>query len=92
MPRPPAPQASIRRLPLPEPTDAGADNAKMKSLFKSKPRTPADLVRQTRDLLIFVDLGGPDTKESKRDEKVLLLIFLMHFLRVVLVDLAVLGV
>ncbi|KAL8461609.1 hypothetical protein ACS0TY_032913 [Phlomoides rotata] len=41
----------------------------MKGLFKSKPKTPADLVRQTRDLLIFVDHGGPDTKESKRDEK-----------------------
>ncbi|KAL8488058.1 hypothetical protein ACS0TY_024366 [Phlomoides rotata] len=43
----------------------------MKGLFKSKPKTPADLVRQTRDLLIFVDHGGPDTKESKRDEKTL---------------------
>ncbi|KAK4386743.1 putative MO25-like protein [Sesamum angolense] len=41
----------------------------MKSLFKSKPKTPADLVRQTRDLLIFIDTGGSDTKESKRDEK-----------------------
>ncbi|KAL2253333.1 UNVERIFIED_CONTAM: putative MO25-like protein [Sesamum indicum] len=50
---------------------AGAvgDNANMKSLFKSKPKTPADLVRQTRDLLIFIDSGGSDTKESKRDEK-----------------------
>ncbi|KAL7103089.1 hypothetical protein ACP275_08G159700 [Erythranthe tilingii] len=41
----------------------------MKGLFKSKPKTPADLVRRTRDLLIFVDLGGLDTKETKRDEK-----------------------
>ncbi|KAK6133251.1 hypothetical protein DH2020_033012 [Rehmannia glutinosa] len=41
----------------------------MKALFKSKPKTPADLVRQTRDLLIFVDRGGPDTKENKREEK-----------------------
>lgn len=68
--RPPASQAVVRRLPLPDTTDVGADNAKMKSLFKSKPRTPADLVRQARDLLIFADLGAPDTKESKRDEKV----------------------
>ncbi|KAL0300879.1 UNVERIFIED_CONTAM: putative MO25-like protein [Sesamum radiatum] len=41
----------------------------MKSLFKSKPKTPADLVRQTRDLLICIDSGGSDTKEGKRDEK-----------------------
>lgn len=70
-----ASQSVARRLPLPEGNDGGADNAKMKGLFKSKPRTPADLVRQTRDLLIFVDLGAPDTKESKRDEKVFCLLF-----------------
>ncbi|XP_024987883.1 putative MO25-like protein At5g47540 isoform X2 [Cynara cardunculus var. scolymus] len=40
----------------------------MKGLFKSKPKTPVDLVRQTRDLLIFVDLN-PETRESKREEK-----------------------
>lgn len=68
--RAPALQAASRRLPLPDSNDGGADNAKMKSLFKSKPKTPADLVRQTRDLLIFVDHGGPETKESKREEKV----------------------
>ncbi|XP_047939443.1 putative MO25-like protein At5g47540 [Salvia hispanica] len=56
----------------------------MKSLFKSKPRTPADLVRQTRDLLIFADLGAPDTKESKRDEKMLELSKLMRELKQVL--------
>ena len=75
-PRPPVPQASVRRLPIPDTTDGGSENAKMKSLFKSKPRTPVDLVRQTRDLLIFADLGAPDTKESKRDEKVVLFNFL----------------
>jgi len=41
----------------------------MKGLFKSKPRTPADVVRQTRDLLLFVD-RSPETRESKREEKV----------------------
>ncbi|EPS58963.1 hypothetical protein M569_15850, partial [Genlisea aurea] len=56
-----------RRFPLSENSDA--DNVVMKSLFKSKPRTPVDLVRQTRELLIFVDLNGQDTKESKREEK-----------------------
>ncbi|KAF8030498.1 hypothetical protein BT93_E2820 [Corymbia citriodora subsp. variegata] len=40
----------------------------MKGLFKSKPRTPADVVRHTRDLLIFADLNG-DARESKREEK-----------------------
>lgn len=41
----------------------------MKSLFKSKPKTPAETVRHTRDLLIFADRGGTDVKESKREEK-----------------------
>ncbi|KNA11805.1 hypothetical protein SOVF_131770 [Spinacia oleracea] len=39
----------------------------MKGLFKSKPRTPAEIVRLTRDLLVQFDM---DTiRESKRDEK-----------------------
>ncbi|CAA3017775.1 MO25 At5g47540 [Olea europaea subsp. europaea] len=42
----------------------------MKALFKPKPKTPADLVRQTRDLLILAD-RGTDTKESKREEKMM---------------------
>uniref|UniRef100_A0A1J3IYI8 Putative MO25-like protein n=1 Tax=Noccaea caerulescens TaxID=107243 RepID=A0A1J3IYI8_NOCCA len=43
----------------------------MKGLFKSKPRTPADLVRQTRDLLLYADRSNslPDLRESKREEK-----------------------
>ncbi|CAL9213200.1 unnamed protein product [Arabidopsis halleri] len=43
----------------------------MKGLFKSKPRTPADLVRQTRDLLLYADRSTslPDLRESKREEK-----------------------
>lgn len=41
----------------------------MKGLFKSKPKTPAETVRLTRDLLILLDRGF-DARESKRDEKV----------------------
>ncbi|KAL9237029.1 hypothetical protein vseg_011619 [Gypsophila vaccaria] len=39
----------------------------MKGLFKSKPRTPAELVRLSRDLLILVDQDS--IRESKREEK-----------------------
>ncbi|KAK9269509.1 hypothetical protein L1049_001284 [Liquidambar formosana] len=39
----------------------------MKSLFKSKPRTPVDVVRQTRDLLVCIDLNAERT--PKREEK-----------------------
>ncbi|KAL3850947.1 hypothetical protein ACJIZ3_012829 [Penstemon smallii] len=56
----------------------------MKGLFKSKPKTPADLVRQTRDLLIFIDRGAPDTKESKRDDKMVELSKLIRDLKQVL--------
>lgn len=49
--------------PIPE-----SEFGKMKGLFKSKPRTPVDVARQTRDLLIFADLHG-DARESKREEK-----------------------
>ncbi|KAK9133037.1 hypothetical protein Scep_012565 [Stephania cephalantha] len=44
----------------------------MKGLFKSKPKTPAELVRQTRDLLIYLDLNSASAapgKEAKREEK-----------------------
>ncbi|KAI0523412.1 hypothetical protein KFK09_005807 [Dendrobium nobile] len=40
----------------------------MKGLFKSKARTPIDLVRHTRDLLICID-GNSNTRETKREEK-----------------------
>ncbi|KAK6917839.1 Mo25-like [Dillenia turbinata] len=40
----------------------------MKSPFKSKPKTPAELVRQTRDLLIYANRSA-DVRESKREEK-----------------------
>lgn len=45
------------------------DSTKMKGLFKSKPKTPADLVRQTRELLMYVERVN-DTREGKREEKV----------------------
>ncbi|KAF9669598.1 hypothetical protein SADUNF_Sadunf14G0124100 [Salix dunnii] len=41
----------------------------MKGLFKPKPRTPMELVLQTRDLLIFLD-QNTETRERKRDEKI----------------------
>ncbi|ONK59774.1 uncharacterized protein A4U43_C08F10500 [Asparagus officinalis] len=47
----------------------------MKGLFKSKPRTPAEIVRQTRDLLIYFDRppaaasSASSSRESKREEK-----------------------
>lgn len=59
----------IRALPLPESVSGG--NGSGKALFKSKPRTPVDLVRQTRELLIYVERGSSsDVRESKREEKV----------------------
>ncbi|KAJ4977376.1 hypothetical protein NE237_002482 [Protea cynaroides] len=55
----------------------------MKSLFKSKPRTPADLVRQTRELLIFVD-SNSNTREDKRQEKMAELTKLLRELKSIL--------
>ncbi|KAH7665513.1 Mo25-like protein [Dioscorea alata] len=40
----------------------------MKGLFKSKPRTPAELVRQARELLVYLDVNGT-SREGKREEK-----------------------
>nr|ACJ85387.1 unknown [Medicago truncatula] len=40
----------------------------MKGLFKPKPRTPTDIVRQTRDLLLFFD-RNTESRDSKREEK-----------------------
>ncbi|GER52872.1 inositol-1-monophosphatase family protein [Striga asiatica] len=74
----------VRKLSVAENSDGGAENAKMKALFKSKPKTPADLVRQTRDLLIFADDVAPDTKESKRDDKMMELGKLIRELKQVL--------
>ncbi|XP_052203234.1 putative MO25-like protein At5g47540 [Diospyros lotus] len=55
----------------------------MKSLFKSKPKTPADLVRQTRDLLNYAQ-SNSDTRESKREEKMLELSKLIRELKSIL--------
>ncbi|XP_010530064.1 PREDICTED: putative MO25-like protein At5g47540 [Tarenaya hassleriana] len=43
----------------------------MKALFKSKPRSPADIARQTRDLLLYADRADslPELRESKREDK-----------------------
>ncbi|KAJ8621496.1 hypothetical protein MRB53_030025 [Persea americana] len=41
---------------------------KMKGLFKSKPKTPAEVVRQTRDLLVYADMNW-NSRETKREEK-----------------------
>ncbi|KAB5551539.1 hypothetical protein DKX38_008850 [Salix brachista] len=51
---------------------AGNPN-RMKGLFKSKPRTPADVVRQTRNLLIYVDQSSSSLSDSKREEKLYIL-------------------
>lgn len=59
------------RLPLP--------GIIMKGLFKSKPRTPTELVRQTRDLLAYVD-ANPNPRDGKRDEKVSRLRFLYIYI------------
>ncbi|KAI3456852.1 hypothetical protein Pfo_013515 [Paulownia fortunei] len=41
----------------------------MKNLFKSKkPRTPVDIVRETKELLLYID-SGADDGNPKRDEK-----------------------
>lgn len=40
----------------------------MKGLFKSKPKTPAEIVRLTREILKYLDLNS-FPKESKREEK-----------------------
>ncbi|KAG2302120.1 hypothetical protein Bca52824_030771 [Brassica carinata] len=52
---------------------AGDPSDQSKGLFKSKPRTPVDLVRHTRDLLLYADRSNsslpPDLRDSKRDEK-----------------------
>ncbi|KAG6507675.1 hypothetical protein ZIOFF_033026 [Zingiber officinale] len=40
----------------------------MKGLFKPKPRTPADIVRHTRELLVYIDLNA-NSRDPKREEK-----------------------
>ncbi|CAN1337158.1 Putative MO25-like protein At5g47540 [Linum perenne] len=46
----------------------------MKGIFKSRPRTPGDIVRQTRDILNYVDRSSTystDLRDGKREEKML---------------------
>ncbi|KAI3741011.1 hypothetical protein L1987_58675 [Smallanthus sonchifolius] len=75
-------QANVEICCYPHPPNrrAGAD---MKGLFKSKPKTPVDVVRQTRDLLIFADCN-PDSRESKREEKFATLTKLLRELKQIL--------
>lgn len=54
----------------------------MKGLFKSKPRTPAEIVRLTRDLLVQFDMDS--IRESKRDEKMAELSKLIRDLKCIL--------
>ncbi|CAA0815417.1 Putative MO25-like protein [Striga hermonthica] len=82
--RPSAQPSLVRKLSVAEHSDGGTENAKMKVLFKAKPKTPADLVRQTRDLLVLADGGVSDTKESKRDDKMMELGKLIRELKQVL--------
>ncbi|CAL5344392.1 unnamed protein product [Camellia sinensis] len=78
----PAPSlAVVQRLSSPEKGEG--DKQKMKGLFKSKPKTPVDLVRQTRDILIYADLNS-DSRESKREEKMSELSRLIRELKVIL--------
>ncbi|PIA58119.1 hypothetical protein AQUCO_00500216v1 [Aquilegia coerulea] len=47
----------------------------MKSLFKSKPKTPAEIVRLTREILIYLDSNSTSREaaasKTKREEKML---------------------
>ena len=58
------------------------ESKRMKGLFKSKLRTPVDIVRQTRDLLIYADQSSASLSDSKREEKVgsLFLFISMYFM------------
>ncbi|KAM3268236.1 putative MO25-like protein [Capsicum chacoense] len=40
-------------------------------LFKSKPKTPVELVRSTRDLVMYIQRSHSDVRESKREEKMM---------------------
>ncbi|KAK6774886.1 hypothetical protein RDI58_025887 [Solanum bulbocastanum] len=59
------------------------DSTKMKGLFKSKPKTPVDLVRQTRELLMYVERVN-DTREGKREEKMMELSKSIRELKIIL--------
>ncbi|CAA6662906.1 unnamed protein product [Spirodela intermedia] len=55
----------------------------MKGLFKPKPRSPADLVRQTRELLIYVDVNW-NSRDAKREDKMAELAKLLRELKSIL--------
>ncbi|CAL5393925.1 unnamed protein product [Camellia sinensis] len=55
----------------------------MKGLFKSKPRTPSELIRHVRDLLIYADCNT-DPRQTKRQEKISELCKLILEMRTVL--------
>ncbi|CAL5336312.1 unnamed protein product [Camellia sinensis] len=55
----------------------------MKGLFKSKPRTPSELIRHVRDLLIYAD-RNTEPRQTKRQEKISELCKLILEMRTVL--------
>ncbi|KAF3656105.1 hypothetical protein FXO38_14340 [Capsicum annuum] len=79
-PQPPPPAAGRhhhhqRRRPYHRKNFIGAPEnkpVKMKGLlFKSKPKTPVELVRSTRDLVMYIQRSHSDVRESKREEKMM---------------------
>ena len=46
------------------------EKEQMKGLFKQKPRSPVEVVRQTREMLIYVDMHW-NSRDPKREEKVI---------------------
>lgn len=54
-----------------------------KALFKPKPKTPVELVRHARELIIFVE-SKTCTRESKREEKVIAISFFIQLINVFL--------
>ncbi|WMV31453.1 hypothetical protein MTR67_024838 [Solanum verrucosum] len=78
--------AAAAALSLPENRIGAGDTGRVKMkglLFKSKPKTPVELVRQTRDLLIYTQRNS-DIRESKREEKMMELSKTMRDLKCVL--------
>ncbi|KAK1297034.1 putative MO25-like protein [Acorus calamus] len=55
----------------------------MKGLFKSKSKTPADLVRATRELLVYADIHW-NSRDAKREEKMVELGKLIRDLKIIL--------
>ncbi|XP_050214026.1 putative MO25-like protein At5g47540 [Mercurialis annua] len=70
-PPPPPLQSSSSLSAMTAASLAHSKSERMKGLFKNKPRTPVDIVRQTRELLICVDRTtvSSEFRDVKRDEK-----------------------